>query len=793
MAFLDGMVRCGMDILRLVKANIKHKRGAFKGIAALMAIIVLSFTGTISNNDNIDRTLSEANVWSGIPDMTAFMPLSEADDKTLAAVTEDPGVAGMKTVDCVMSGEDSINGQELYQASFVYPESYKVYRVFNESMNGYIEDPEPLAEGEVYIPYSLIQLYDDVKIGSEVEFVISETDAETPTTCRFKIKGFIADPNFGAAVIGTKRFFVSDADFEKMYNDAAEGFRFIEAAVDLHNSDDFADVKKSLDESCGFASKSNLVISAAETNSYTKLYSETGSGIVAAFVILLVVIAVITMYHSITTSVEMEYTDLGVLKALGFTTGRIRLVFIIQYAAAEVIGAVIGLALSVPALRFLGTLFQPITGLATVHRISFLKSLALSAAVIAVCMIFVFLATSKVGKISPVRAISGGKNDVYFDSRINIPVKAKPLSLFIGLRRFTSGIKSSTGVIFIAALLVYFMMSITVLSDRLSSENIIEGMVSPDIVVVPSEKFEMSDMEKFEETVHSVDENAKVLFNSSAYIMADGVELYCDAAYPCDFLYKPLDGRMPVYDNEIAVTEIVSEELSKKIGDTVTLGSGEKKREFIITGYYQSLSDLGRTFTITSEGMYKITGNRPNCYIELSDRGLSDKASAALEEAHEELIGAKIIEEENHSADGMIEMIDSICKILVAVVFAVSIVFAAVVISMVCSKSFIRERTDLGILKSLGFTSDSLRRQFAFRFMIIAVTGSALGGAASFFFTSPLLEALMKIVGLTQIKPNITPLTFIIPAASICASFFVFSYIFSGKIKSVEVRELITE
>ncbi|MBP3441277.1 MAG: FtsX-like permease family protein, partial [Clostridia bacterium] len=106
---------------------------------------------------------------------------------------------------------------------------------------------------------------------------------------------------------------------------------------------------------------------------------------------------------------------------------------------------------------------------------------------------------------------------------------------------------------------------------------------------------------------------------------------------------------------------------------------------------------------------------------------------------------------------------------------------------------FVKERTDIGILKSLGFTAGGLRVQFALRFMIIAVIGSLIGAVASMFLTMPLLEALLRILGLTRIDASISFTTFIIPAAAIWLSFFVFAYIAARKIKKIEVRELISE
>lgn len=784
-----------MEIFTLLKANIKNKKGAFKSIAALMAIIIIAFTGTVSNNDNIDRTLSEAHIWSDTAEMTAFFASTNLDKKTLSTIDKNPDVTDVKTAKCVLSNGGKLNDQQMMETGYIYSDNQKFYRVFNENITGYIENPAPLKEGEIYIAYTLTGLYGGVEIGSKISFDIpSANDPTKNNTYSFKVKGFIADPQFGGATVGTKRYLVSAEDFEKMYKNSSQWFSCVEADIDLRDNAEYVMVKKELDESCDLTKKANVVISKQETITYTKLYSESTSGIVMAFIILLVIIAIITMYHSITTTVEMEYVNLGILKSQGFTTGKIRLMYILQYIFAEVIGTVVGVILSIPVIILLGNVFQSITGLVAINHISLLKCILLSIAVIAISAIFVIIATAKVSKISPVRAISGGKAEVHFNSRLNMPIKGRPLSFFMGLRQFTSRGKSYMGIILVATLLVYFMLSIVVLSDSLSGGKIVTGMISPNVIIVPSEKFELSDMDKIEKSVLKIDENAKVIFNSSEYFMVEDVELFCEAATPCDLLYKPLDGRLPLYDNEIAITEIVSEEINKKIGDTVTITSGEKKKDFVITGYYQSLSDFGRTFTLTAGGMHKLTGNMSICYIELSDESLAQKVSDTLDKQHKELIDTNMIEKNrNASADGMVETVDSICAILIIVVFAITIAFSAIVINMICSKSFVKERIDIGILKSLGFTANNLRTQFAFRFMIIAIIGSLAGTVASLFFTSPLLEVLMKIVGLTQIDTNITPIAFISSFAVICASFYLFAYIAARKIKNIEVKELISE
>lgn len=776
-----------MEILKLLKANIKHKKGSFKSIIALTAIIVFSFTATVSNNDNIDRSLERSHSCTNTPTFTSLASKTKLQDNITEKIAEHPDVTGVTETECIVAENVRVDGNELPQIFFLYKESTDIYRVFNNSFTAYNKNPEPLKEGEIYIPYAMTAVA-DIEIGSVLAIGSDDNVQE------FTVRGFIEEPLFGASVIGTKRLFISDSDFEKMYG-ITDNMYFagaVDIGINLTENADYTTVKKEINDKCGLIDNGFISISKAETDTYTKMYSDIGSKILLAFLVLLVIIVIISIWHSISTSIEMEYVNLGILKSQGFTSGKIRLVYILQYFIAEIIGSVIGLIISVPALKGLGMLFQQITGLLTATDISFLKCGVMALGLIAVTMIFVILATKKAAKISPVRAISGGQSEVHFDSRLNLPVKAKPLSFFIGLRQFTSRIKSYGGSILIVALLVYFMMTITVLSQKLTTDAFEQGSIYPNITVYMTDEFDISQMTEVEQTVLDVDPNAKVIFAYGGYIMADGIEIACSSYNHPEAMYKAIKGRMPVYDNEAAVTEISAELFGKGIGDTIELG-GENTEDFIITGIYQGFNDAGKTMLITSEGRYRIDKSKPGLCAELSDLSLLSKAENNLNEKHGDIIKKMVINEKGNANEGITELIDTICTILLIIVYAVSVIFAAVVISMICSKAFIKERTDIGIFKALGFTSGKLRTQFAFRFMIIAVIGSVIGGIASFFLTAPLLVAILRMVGLTQLDADITFITFIIPAAAISLSFFLFAYIAARKTNTVEVRELISE
>lgn len=83
--------------------------------------------------------------------------------------------------------------------------------------------------------------------------------------------------------------------------------------------------------------------------------------------------------------------------------------------------------------------------------------------------------------------------------------------------------------------------------------------------------------------------------------------------------------------------------------------------------------------------------------------------------------------------------------------------------------------------------------QFAVRFLMVAVLGSAIGSVLSVTLSGRLLSSLLYSIGIIQLEVSFTVFTFVAPIALICVCFFVFAYLVSRKIKKVSIRELVVE
>ena len=77
-----------MEILSLLKANIRHKKGAFLSVILLMMMITLSFSVTVSNNDNVTDGINRAHKAADTGDLAAFINESELDDNMLKSLSE---------------------------------------------------------------------------------------------------------------------------------------------------------------------------------------------------------------------------------------------------------------------------------------------------------------------------------------------------------------------------------------------------------------------------------------------------------------------------------------------------------------------------------------------------------------------------------------------------------------------------------------------------------------------------------------------------------------------------------
>ena len=335
------------------------------------------------------------------------------------------------------------------------------------------------------------------------------------------------------------------------------------------------------------------------------------------------------------------------------------------------------------------------------------------------------------------------------------------------------------------------MLMVNALSDSTSSKKAMEmmGAEITDVNIKFNEKTDKAEIDKVLDIIEKKSEINKRCFHYGVNISLNGEEIFCNVNnYPEDTLVKK--GRAPLYDNEIVITEMVADELDLKIGDTIDAARFDKHEQFIVSGIYVSLYDTGMAVSINADAGKKlgIEAKVTSGGVNLKNSEDAEKVRAALEKEYGDKAEITLTD-----PDDDLGLINNAVRAMRIIIYAFSLFFALVVVSMVSSKAFTQEKTDIGIFKSQGFTTGKLRLQFAIRFFIVSVIGAILGTFTGTLLINKVLSLLLRGIGITNFYTSFTITGILMPAAAICICFFIFALIVSRKIKKVGIRQLITE
>ena len=794
-----------MDIIKLIRSNIRYKKGSFKGIMILMMIIALSVSVIVSLKRNFPNSIESAYDRKYDANITLNIRSEFLTDEMVEELKDNPLVGDVSVIDalCPYRCTYSNGKNESFDTRFI-AQNDTIDSIWNEDMTDIVTEVPKLSKGEVYLS-RVLKDYDNLKIGDKMTVYFEGASYE------FTIKGFVEEPACGSSLISLKVSFISQEDFDEIADNrkkaladnpeiSLELFKivYITKADDCDLTDNkFA---QEINKTSDIESYAHGVLTKSESLYYHGLMTDIILNIFLSFVIILVVIVFVVMSNSISSSIEMNYTDLGILKAQGFDNRRLKLVFLGQYMLAEVIGTVVGFILSVPVIIYLPRAFEAVVGIKIVGGIAIVPSMLILLGILTISALYIMLISEKVGTISPIRAVSGGRCEVFFDSRITLPIKGKALSPSLAFRQFTSGGKRYVASILIASLLVFFLMTMTGMTDAVSSENAQRAMgaTSENITIAmnteerspENTEYVRKQFEKMEDIIREYSDIEERYGFESTYMILNGEKLYCIMSED-EEVFTVTKGRAPLYENEIVVSQIYAEDMGYNIGDVVEVSFRGRRNSCVISGFITDIKDAGRFFGMNSEAAAFFIDDFVVQYVgyKLSD---PDKAEDIKEKIESELTGDIYVH--IYSGEGSFEkMITTIAYSIKAVIYIISAIFALVVVSMICSKTFVREKIDIGIYKAMGFTSKNLRLQFAVRFLIVAFFGIIFGTALSLSLSEKILSYLLRGMGIVNFVIDYRFITVFLPIAAVAFCYFLFAYIAAGKTKKVEVRNLITE
>jgi len=373
------------------------------------------------------------------------------------------------------------------------------------------------------------------------------------------------------------------------------------------------------------------------------------------------------------------------------------------------------------------------------------------------------------------------------------------------------------------------------------------GMEMPDISIMTMNGV---DNEAFCEELRQMPEVEKVLLNRAignnveikGSPQSAAAVVYKDFSLTENIYVK--EGRFPEYDNEIMITVKREGTEDRHIGDSIIVKGDSGEKSYIITGITNAMNNGGRSVYMTDEGYKRIRPNdRPNI-VEITLKNENDRpafeekltslygASAQdmanekyAEGSLEERIRAKadekmallisqygvtgadyairigdtmisgnssrfVIKEMSSMKDLARSQMESIAVVTKTVSFWAVIFIAvvvAVILGIIAASAVKRQRRELGIMKSMGYTSRDLMIQLTLRILPVTIVSSMIAAVLSI--------QVQRAFWMASFSVNIPekPVLIIGTAAALAAFCLIVTYISAGSIRNISVTELMTE
>ena len=239
-----------------------------------------------------------------------------------------------------------------------------------------------------------------------------------------------------------------------------------------------------------------------------------------------------------------------------------------------------------------------------------------------------------------------------------------------------------------------------------------------------------------------------------------------------------IEGHLPTNGNEIVLSVVESERLGAKPGDVVNIKAVDGSFvAFTVSGIDQKFNNMGKKGLMSEEGALRINPNFQPEYtiIYLKD---SSKAKAMKDELEDKYPDYQFILFEtfmSESIDSIIMAMETICF-----VFVIATCFVVILTQLLLTRAqVIRERTNLGVSKALGYTSGELIRRTLMTNIPLMVTGILIGSVLHIAFSDKLTLLALSSFGMRQISASTDPVWFLATAAIILVCAIVTAF-FSG-------------
>lgn len=747
--------------LRILKKDLKRKKAMNFILFVFVFICALFLSASVTNLMRSNNALqkfadmsktADYYIWMGIdqPEFEKWIKNNEriTDYEVISFIridAENIAFAGKKA---------SVSVNSLPHLS---TPSEKYNLVFDENDNRITS----VKKGKIAIPRTIADK-NNVKQGDTIDITIEGMHK------KFTIAHILKDYVFGSDYMSISRCIVNQSDYDEFESLPR---RIVTSVWSLKTDD----INKLINDK----NHQDFIIGYefdAETVSMIYHLEKITSVVMLIISAMLIVIAMSLLRFTIRFSIEDDFREIGVMKAIGLKNDSVRWVYLIKYFAITLVGAAAGAVCMLPLANLLSADLSKQIVLREGNEI-YAVCVCSAAGILGLVMLFSWLATGRIKKMTAIQAIREGSSGERFRGKGIMRLrghKRVSVPLFMAVNDILSGLRNYI-VIFLALVagLQMILLPFNALTTLKDGDILRYFVMSPADIYsdIPAEATESLALDRdFEKIVsianqmereyadYGIDVNVNIGLQFSAQIYTTdqydqiGIQAFKQTnGKIVDIDY--MTGTVPILPNEIAMTNICMEKLGVSLGDSVHMVFGDDDKEYIITAGFESMSNGGESIVLSPDiypNMLYCGGILPAQFI-FNNREDIQGQTAALRTAKPELEyytpDETVRQTLKSTVDGMEQMINTLTVIALGII--------ALVTFLICYTLLTRDKSSIALLKSIGFSKQSIRLWQIIRIVIVTLISDIAGVGLSFVLNPFVTQQTFGMMGAVSVPTKI--------------------------------------
>lgn len=640
------------------------------------------------------------------------------------------------------------------------------------------------SEDAIYIPEYVSKL-GGFSIGEKINYSIGKKKYT------FSIDGTVSEMeygNYGTNLIGA---YLSNKTYKKLISKHRSDL-VAEYSIKLNNNANLDTAKKRI--SSLVADKKIVLITMKDRKTTKQARCMVSNLLIVIFITIATTIFLINLFLSgfrIRNHIENELINMGILKAMGYTSSNIIISEIIPYMFTVSLSSIFGTLISYAVLPSIADF------LATQSGFNFMPVFDWPAMVISASTMLIvtgastYLCARRIRRLEPIDAIKGINRKSISKNRFPLATSKFNVNLSLVLKQ----ISASLGQNILLCILTFGIMTLLAFSGTLlyninyKSDNFLRTIsdeMPSAIFTVNTEK----DFRLLKTTLENDDNIQEVLrYTTVSLNYTNGaITSFVSEDFSRvnnNIVYK---GKAPVKSDEIAIGSAISKQY--KIGSKIKITGDNKSSYYTVTGYIQSINNQGIVCELTDAGYNRISNTTPKTLNVYLKKGIS--SNSIIKEYKKKFPNIVSVNYEQLLANSS-KMYASIVSIVTIIIFIIAALVIMLVMYVIINTLITHRKQEFGIYKSLGWSSRQLILQLAFSITPVIAISAILSAIIDFNLVPIMNNTVWGMLGANKNNFEVSLTILMVLAFILITISFIICVFLARSIRKINPYSLLKE